>query len=65
LRRRQLPTNFRKEAGLEESSDRKQAWESMEIKYVGDAGELLATGVGKTSPSPTDPGEMFKEPGHG
>jgi hypothetical protein len=50
---------------LEESSDRKQAWESMEIKYVGDAGELLATGVGKTSPSPTDPGEIMKEPGHG
>ena len=58
-----LPTPL-KGAGLEKSSDKK-AWEPMTIKYVGDAGELLAGGEGKTSPVPTDPGEVFKEPGHG
>ena len=58
-----LPTPL-KGAGLEKSSDKK-AWEPMTIKYVGDAGELLAGGGGKTSPVPTDPGEVFKEPGHG
>jgi hypothetical protein len=52
-------------ADLEKSSDKKQAWEPMTIKYVGDAGELLAGGTGKKSPVPTDPGEVFKEPGHG
>jgi hypothetical protein len=52
-------------AGLEKSSDKKQAWEPMTVKYVGDAGELLAGGMGKKSPVPTDPGEIFKEPGHG
>ena len=35
----------------------------MTITYVGDAGEVLKTGSGKTSPSPTDPGEVFKNPG--
>jgi hypothetical protein len=50
---------------LEKSSDKKQAWEKMTVKYVGDAGELLAGGEGKKSPVPTDPGETFKEPGHG
>ena len=50
---------------MEKSSDKKQAWEPMTVKYVGDAGELLAGGEGKTSPVPTDPGEIFKEPGHG
>jgi hypothetical protein len=50
---------------LTRSTDEKQAWEPMTVKYVGDAGELLAGGEGKTSPVPTDPGEIFKEPGHG
>jgi hypothetical protein len=50
---------------LEKPSDKKQAWEPMMIKYVGDAGELLAGGTGKMSPMPTDPGEIMKTPGSG
>jgi hypothetical protein len=52
---------------MESFSTQKQskAWEPMTLAYVGDAGELLAGGEGKTSPVPTDPGEIFKEPGHG
>jgi hypothetical protein len=62
---RPLADAIRKGAGLQKSSDKKQAWEPMTIKYVGDAGELLAGGTGKKSPMPTDPGEIFKEPGTG
>jgi hypothetical protein len=60
-------SGFRKEEGMESFSTQKQskAWEPMTLAYVGDAGELLAGGEGKTSPVPTDPGEIFKEPGHG
>jgi hypothetical protein len=50
---------------MESSSSQRQSWEPMTLKYVGDAGELLEGGTGKTSPVPTDPGEIFKEPGHG
>jgi hypothetical protein len=38
-------------------------WEPMKITFAGDAGELLKTGEGKTSPSPQDPGETFQPPG--
>jgi hypothetical protein len=50
---------------MEKSGDNrsKLEWEAMTLTYVGDAGELLGTGGGKTSPSPTDPGEIFKNPG--
>jgi hypothetical protein len=56
---------FQKGESMEKSSGHKQAWEPMTLKYVGDAGELLEGGTGKKSPVPTDPGEIFKEPGHG
>jgi hypothetical protein len=35
----------------------------MTVTYVGDAGELLEGGGGKLSPTPFDPGEVFKPPG--
>jgi hypothetical protein len=47
------------------SRDAGSAWEPMTLTYVGDAGEVLKTGQGKTSPAPTDPGEVFENPGVG
>jgi hypothetical protein len=45
------------------SEGKKEKWEPMKITFAGDAGELLKTGEGKTSPSPQDPGETFQPPG--
>jgi hypothetical protein len=50
---------------MESSGNKKLQWEPMTFTYVGDAGDLLGTGGGKMSPSPQDPGEVFKTPGAG
>ena len=52
---------------MEERSDSqtRAAWEPMKLTYVGDAGDVLEGGGGKKSPTPFDPGEIFKPPGQG
>ena len=47
------------------SEGKREKWEPMKVTFAGDAGELLKTGSGKTSPSPQDPGETFQPPGGG
>jgi hypothetical protein len=45
------------------SSADRRPWVPPAVKDVGQIGEVLQGGGGKTSPAPHDPGETFKPPG--
>jgi hypothetical protein len=65
-RRRFFLSRGAERRSVEERSDSqtRKAWEPMKLSYVGDAGDVLEGGGGKKSPTPFDPGEIFKPPGH-
>lgn len=41
----------------------RKPWRSPTVDDVGQLGEVIQGGGGKTSPAPHDPGETFKPPG--
>jgi hypothetical protein len=47
-----------------EMTQEKKPWEPMKLTYVGDVGEIIQGGQGKTSTS-ADSGDVFKPPGQG
>jgi hypothetical protein len=50
--------------GIEVAQDRRP-WQAPELKNVGTLSSILQGGGGKLTPSPNDPGEMFKPKGQG
>jgi hypothetical protein len=49
---------------IEGAQDRRP-WEAPELKVVGTLSSVLQGGGGKLTPSPNDPGEVFKPKGQG
>jgi hypothetical protein len=43
----------------------RRSWETPELKSVGTVSSVLQGGGGKLTPSPNDPGEIFKPKGMG
>jgi hypothetical protein len=50
---------------LSEAPASRQSWEPMRLTYLGHVGEVVQGGGGKLSPTPGDPGDIRKPPGHG
>ena len=46
----------------ETGAEASRAWESMELKYVGDVGQVLKQGEPKQSPDTPEPGELPTKP---
>jgi hypothetical protein len=42
--------------------DRSRSWEPMELKYVGNVGEVLQNGSAKLSTDTPEPGELATKP---
>jgi hypothetical protein len=53
----------RKTGEMEQLPSTRQTWEPMALSYLGSVGEILQNGGGKLSPSPNDPGDVFKPRG--
>jgi len=46
-----------------EDLEQQSRWEPMRLTALGKVGDVVRTGGGKMSPSPSDPGEIRKPPG--
>jgi hypothetical protein len=48
-----------------EAAEARRPWQPAELKVVGALSAILQGGGGKLTPSPNDPGEVFKPKGQG
>lgn len=59
-----MPDNHKQDSEASRPTDEKKTWETMKLKYTGEAKDLIQHGTAKTSTSPGDPGEADKVPNH-
>lgn len=59
-----MSDNRKQDSETSRPADEKKAWETMKLKYTGEAKDLIQHGTAKISQSPGDPGEVNKVPNH-